>query len=184
MQKSTKSLLAIIATGLVLVAVVRVLEGTGTHLGDVISDALLYLALVLGLVIFLGNIIVTGFWLIMSERSRSQDVLRHAAKVVNWADVYFTAPGVYLIVLSGLVLAERFGGHSTGWILAATITFALSGVVWLLALIPTQNRMVKLASAPDTLDHGFHRLLHKWYIWGSIATVLPPASVALTVVRP
>src|SRR6266540_741565 len=62
---------------------------------------------VLGAVLFLGNIIVTGFWMLLAERNGNEPSIRFAAIGVNWADVFFTAPGVILLLGNGLRSEEH-----------------------------------------------------------------------------
>jgi len=142
---------------------------------------------ILGVVLFMGNIIVTGVWMALSERTMEPKVLQFSTAVANWADVAFTAPGVILIVLSGLTLANRWGGlFATNWITAGAILFAASGFVWAVFLIPSQDKMIRLASSPSEgqLSPQFFRVLHRWYFWGAVATILPLATTILIVVKP
>lgn len=141
-----------------------------------------------GAVLFLGNIIVTAVWMVSAERTRSTAVLRFGAQAVNWLDVIFTAPGVLLLLATGLPLASQWGGVAhTPWIQAALALFALAGVVWMALLIPDQHRMIKLSEPvrPDEpLPPAFFRCLHRWYLWGTVATVLPLISFFLMVLKP
>ena len=148
---------------------------------------------ILGAIIFVGNIVVTGGWMILAERTRETSVIYFASRTVNRADVLFTGPGVILVLLNGLALAEsRWGGwtrfYENSWIAMALILFGLSGIVWVSFLLRYQYRLVRLSAhavkAGDQLPAEFDRVLHKWYIWGSIATILPLVSLYLMVVKP
>ena len=64
-----------------------------------------------GAVIFLGNIIVTGAWMLMAERTYISRVIHFSAKAVIRADFLFTLPGVLLVLINGLIMAyARWGG--------------------------------------------------------------------------
>lgn len=143
---------------------------------------------IFGAVIFLGNIIVTGVWMFLAERTQEVATLRFASKVVNWADVLFTAPGVLLLLANGLILATTWGGIlGVSWITVALVLFTLSGVVWAGFLIPDQNRLIRLsanAQAGETLPKEYFQALHRWYFWGIVATVLPLISLGLMVIKP
>jgi len=143
---------------------------------------------IFGAVIFLGNIIVTGVWMFLAERAQEAVTLRFASKVVNWADVLFTAPGILLLLANGLILATTWGGIlGVSWITVALALFASSGVVWAVFLIPDQNRLIRLsanAQAGETLPKQFFQVLHRWYFWGGVATVLPLISLGLMVIKP
>jgi hypothetical protein len=54
---------------------------------------------------FVGNIVVTAVWMVMAEQSREKVTLHFAVKVVNWADVFFTAPRILLTLANGQIMA-------------------------------------------------------------------------------
>ncbi len=144
---------------------------------------------ILGAVLFLGNIIITGIWMYLAERSKKVPVIQFATKAVNWMDVFFTAPGAVLVLLTGLLQAPHHSGiYTQSWILTGLILFSLSGVVWLLFLIPDQSRLIKLSSEELTknsnLSKKFFMVLRRWYFWGIIATALPLISLAIMVLKP
>ena len=61
---------------------------------------------VLGVVLFLGNLIVTAVWKVLADRTRQVDVIAYAQRLVAVTDIAFTAPGAILIAVSGGVLAR------------------------------------------------------------------------------
>ena len=145
-----------------------------------------------GAVVFLGNIVVTAAWMLMAERTRSISVIHFSAKAVIRADFLFTLPGVLLILMNGLVMVFAVWGgrdtlYSISWISAALALFTASGVIWLSVLIPVQHHMVVFsdpAEYPDSLPPQFFSALHKWYLWGGLAIVLPIGSLYLMVNKP
>jgi len=144
-----------------------------------------------GVVIFVGNVIVTGVWMILADRNGDPNVMRFSVKSVAFADAVFTGPGVVLILLNGLAMAaERYGGwdgfHETSWIVSALVLFALSGVVWGVLLMPAQRKMMSMvaASGSGELPVEFRIEIRTWYIWGTVATVLPIASLVLMIFKP
>lgn len=144
---------------------------------------------IFGAVILLGNIIVSGVWMFLAEQTKQSATLHFASRVVNWADVFFTAPGVLLLLSNGLILAEQWGGIGTRWWIAVGLgLFILGGVVWLGWLIRWQDRLVRLSSHPaasgEQLPEAFFQVLHRWYFWGIVATILPLISFVLMVVKP
>jgi uncharacterized membrane protein len=52
-----------------------------------------------GVVIFLGNIIVTGIWKVMADRTGDPRIIAYAQRLVTITDWIFTAGGVVLILL-------------------------------------------------------------------------------------
>src|SRR3712207_1844820 len=58
---------------------------------------------IVGAVLFLGNILFSAVWLALAERTKEAAMLHFAARVVSWADVVFTAPGIVLLA-NGLIM--------------------------------------------------------------------------------
>ncbi len=142
-----------------------------------------------GAVLFLGNIIVTAVWLVLAEQTRNTATLHFAAKAVNWADVCFTAPGILLLLANGQIMATAaWGGVSPSWIMLALGLFVLSGSVWAGFLLRFQHRLIQLSAQPAAantpLPPAFFRVLHAWYVAGTVATVSPLVSLVLMVVKP
>jgi len=57
---------------------------------------------IFGTVIFLGNIIVTGWWKVMADRTRNPVVIAFAQRQVTLTDFIFTTRGVVLILATGI----------------------------------------------------------------------------------
>lgn len=88
----------------------------------------------------------------MAERKNNPDVMRFAVRMVNWADVFFTVPGIFLLIANGDILSEQWGGvFHVSWIVASLILFALSGIVWLGLLLRYQNRLILLCARQKVL---------------------------------
>ncbi len=184
MHRSTKWLLGEIAIIGVVIAVLNI-AGHPQFL-PYQWHKLLHIA---GAVLFLGNIIVTAVWLVLAEQTRNTATLHFAAKAVNWADVFFTAPGVLLLLANGQILATAgWDGLNTSWIVVALGLFILSGIVWIGFLVRWQHRLIQLSAHPATsnepLPDAFFHVLHAWYIAGTVATVSPLVSLILMVVKP
>lgn len=145
-----------------------------------------------GVVVFLGNIIVTAAWMLMAERTRSLMVIHFSAKAVIRADLLFTLPGVLLILMNGFAMVfANWGGQRAfqelSWITVALALFTASGILWLGVLIPVQHRMAVFSDPSDYMDSPapqFFSALHKWYFWGGVATALPILSLYLMVNKP
>jgi uncharacterized membrane protein len=144
---------------------------------------------ILGVVLFLGNIIVTAVWKTLADRTQSPAVVAYAQRLVTITDVAFTATGVVLIIVSGQVLADDFGGVFSGptWLTIGWSLFIASGVIWLAVLIPVEVRQARLAREfrdSPTIPDRYWRLSTIWAIFGAIATLLPLANLYLMVFKP
>ena len=142
----------------------------------------------LGVVIFLGNIVVTAVWKLLADRTRSPEVVAYAQRLVTITDIAFTATGAALIAVSGPILAEDLGGvGGPAWITWGLGLFAASGVIWVTALIPIQILQARLARrfrTADTIPDRYWRLARLWAVIGAVATLLPLANLYLMVFKP
>src|SRR5512139_3411602 len=143
MHKSTKWLIWEIGAVLLIVAILAFL-----HHPLLFSYQWHKLLHILGAILLVGNIIITGVWMFMAERTNNADVMRFAAKMVNWADVFFTVPGIFLLITNGDILSEQWGGvFQVSWIAASLLLFAFSGVIWLGLLLRYQNSLIALSES-------------------------------------
>ena len=143
---------------------------------------------VVGVVLFLGNIVVTAAWKLLADRTRSPAVVAYAQRLVTITDFAFTAPGAALIAISGPILAEDLGGvGGPGWLTLGFGLFIASGVIWAAGLIPiqiAQARMARRFRNEGAVPPGYWRLATLWAVFGAIATLLPLANLYLMIVKP
>ncbi|MEA3571651.1 DUF2269 family protein [Paenibacillus phoenicis] len=133
---------------------------------------------VLGVLLMVGNIITAAFWKIRADRTGNPQIMHYAAKNVMIADYIFTIPGLVLIVLSGGMMTGSLGYSLTGlnWLTFSLILFAVTGLIWLLILIPMQRKMIRLSSddiESGTVSAAYRKASRNWAVYGTIATLLP-----------
>ena len=171
---------------IIVVAIIIALLGMYRH-PMLLSHQWHRLLHIFGAVLLLGNIIVTAAWMFLAERTRNASSLRFASEAVNWADVFFTVPGVFLLITNGDILAELWGGvFKTGWIAVSLALFVVSGVLWAGFLLRYQNRLIRLSRETSGIQllPEFIKILHKWYAVGATATVILLISLAFMVFKP
>jgi uncharacterized membrane protein len=145
---------------------------------------------VLGAGLLIGNAIVMAVWLTIAGFSRSEPAKRRAARAVNLGDVWFTVPGAVLLLTNGLAMvAERYGGlpavTSTLWIGAGLVLLIVTGIVWAFRLVPAQLALYRLALVDGPLDvPAFRAILNRWYVWGTVATVMPILALVAMTTKP
>ncbi|CAM2011443.1 DUF2269 family protein [Acanthopleuribacter pedis] len=131
----------------------------------------------LGVVLFLGNIIVTAFWKTLADRTGDVAIIRFSQQLVNLTDMVFTAGGASLIVATGLWLVPSWDALlQQAWLFWSLAAFGASAVIWLGLLVPIQWRQTQLLRemSPDgDIDGRYQRLTRWWTIFGMIATILP-----------
>jgi uncharacterized membrane protein len=145
----------------------------------------LFLKLVhlLGVVMFLGNILVGVFWKLSGDSSGNPAVMAYTMASIIKADRIFSVPGI-LILLIGGIAAAVVGNYpilGTGWILWSLIAFIFAG----LAAIPLSRIQSGLLSAVQHANmQEYARLSKGWNVWGTVALVLPFIAFVIMILKP
>ena len=129
----------------------------------------------LGVCLFVGNIIVSAFWKVLADRTRDLAVVRFGSRLVNLTDAVFTGGGATLLAVSGHMMAPVHGGVlTTGWILWSYVLFGFSGLLWLAVLVPIQVKQARLLKgAVGEVPAAYYRLEGVWSAVGILATLVP-----------
>ena len=142
----------------------------------------------LGVVLFLGNIVVTAVWKMLADRTREPRVIAYAQRLVRITDIAFTGTGVVLIVVAGQVLAARYGGvFGPLWLTLGWSLFIASGVIWVGVLVPiqiAQERLARQFARGGTIPDRYWTLGRYWAVFGAVATILPLFNLYLMVFKP
>lgn len=129
---------------------------------------------VLSACLFLGNVIVSGTWAAMAERTRDHRIIQFSNRLVLITDLLFTLTGALGVIITGSMMAQAYGGSSShGWISWSYLLFGLSGLIWLLVLFPIQLKQRLLLRRHDHITSEYLRLSKVWQICGAVATALP-----------
>jgi uncharacterized membrane protein len=73
------------------------------------------------------------------------------------------------------------------WLVWGQSLFGVSGLIWVLVLIPTQiaqARQARAFAAGGAIPESYWRHGRRWAIWGTIATVVPLANLYVMVFKP
>lgn len=142
----------------------------------------------LGVVLFLGNIIVTGVWKVLADRTGEPRVIAYAQRLVTLTDWVFTGGGVVLILAGAYGMAAVAGlDLRQTWLLWGQKLCIASGVIWLVVLIPTQAvpaRKARTFEAGSAIPESYWRHSRRWNIWGTAATLVPLANLYFMVFKP
>jgi len=142
----------------------------------------------IGVVLFIGNIITAAFWKVRADLQKNPILIHNTVKNVMLADYVFTLPGLVLIIVSGIVMAVQANMLVPGlnWLTVSLVLFAITGVVWLTILIPLQRAMIRHSAAcieSGNISREYNQSSRLWAIIGSIATLLPVIILYLMVVK-
>lgn len=143
---------------------------------------------VFGVVLFVGNIIVTALWKIRADRSGDLATVAFAQRTVAAADRVFTVPGIALVIIGGYAMVVRrpWPLHGLPWLEWGQALFYVSALIWIFILVPTQRRLIEVSEAgrqAGRMDPDFARLSRRWAMWGGIATLLPVIVLYLMIAK-
>ena len=134
--------------------------------------------------LFLGNVVVSGIWAAMAERTRNHTIIQFSNRLVLITDLLFTATGAIGVVLTGHLMAGQYGGDTAHpWITWSYILFGVSGLIWMLVLVPIQFKQRLLLQRTTQITREYLQLSRVWQISGAVATVLPLPILYLMVTK-
>lgn len=58
---------------------------------------------IFGIILFLGNIIVTAFWKTFADFSNDWKIISFSQRLVTYTDIFFTALGVFIIAITNMI---------------------------------------------------------------------------------
>lgn len=132
----------------------------------------------IGVVLFVGNIITAAFWKIRADLTKNPVEIHRAVKNVLLADYLFTMPGLVLIIVSGSIMAASAGTPMWGfnWLMLSLILLAVTGIIWAVLLIPLQLKMIRLSAQcikSGSISRAYQDASRLWAVFGIAATLLP-----------
>src|SRR6266478_3496009 len=144
---------------------------------------------ILGVVLLLGNTIVSIFWKFKSDSTKDLKIIAHTHREIRRADRIFSHIGIILILITGFGLwhVDRIKVMQTKWLLWGLILFVISMIVWGAVIVPTEKRLTSLSDKSLTegnVDPGIIRLSKKWYNTAAIFVALMGIILILMVYRP
>lgn len=143
---------------------------------------------IFGVIIFLGNIIVTGIWKIFADYTKDFRIVAFSQRMVTYTDIIFTTSGVLILLIAGFMMAQTYGNFwQVRWIRWGLLLFIASGIIWVSILIPVQiqlhrlaNNFKKIGYIPD--EYWLYERI--WFIFGTIAIILPLCNLYWMVFKP
>jgi uncharacterized membrane protein len=134
--------------------------------------------------LFLGNVVVSGVWAVVAERTGRHAIIQFSNRMVLITDALFTATGALGVVVTGHLMAGRYGGdNSHAWIQWSYLLFGLSGLIWAAVLVPIQFKQRSLLRQSTQITAEYLQWSRIWQIAGAIATVLPLPILYLMVTK-
>ena len=143
----------------------------------------------IGVVLLVGNAIVTLIWKLAADRTRDPRILACAQRLVVVTDWWFTVGGVMLLALGGYgaALVAGLDVLNVGWLVWGQVLLALSGALWAGVLVPAQIRQSRQARAfaeSGEIPASYWRAGRRWAVWGVVATGLLLVAIGVMVAKP
>jgi uncharacterized membrane protein len=124
--------------------------------------------------LFLGNVVVSGIWAALAERTRNHAIIQFSNRLVLITDLMFTLTGAVGVVFTGHLMAAQYGGDGAHpWITWSYALFGLSGLIWMLVLVPIQLKQRKLLQRTTQITSEYLQWSRIWQVSGAVATALP-----------
>ena len=144
---------------------------------------------ILGVILLMGNIIVTAWWKFMADKTKDPSVIAFAQRQVTLTDFVFTAPSAILVVTAGDSMAYNFMANTWDiqWITWGRCLFIASGIIWVTVLIPTQIKQARIARnfvQGTAIPDEYWKLSKRWNIFGALAVLLPLMNIYWMVFKP
>lgn len=142
---------------------------------------------IVGVVLFLGNIIVTGWWKVAANRTHDPRIVAFAQRQVTLTDWVFTLGGSSLVTAAGLGNAVLHDiPLTTPWLAWGLGVFTLSGLLWVTVLVPLQVKLAGMAHAfadAPAIPPDYWPLERAWIIVGTVDILIPLAVVPIMVFK-
>lgn len=143
---------------------------------------------IVGVMLFLGNIIITGWWKNLADRTKNPQIIAFAQRQVTLTDYIFTAGGSVILFVAGFTNVMLYGlSFSAKWLSHGVGLFVVSAIIWVAILIPTQIKQAKMAivfNETGVITDEYWRLCTRWNIYGAIAVLTPIVTVYFMVFKP
>ena len=142
-----------------------------------------------GVVMFLGNIIITGWWKFMANKTHHPAIIAFAQRQVTLTDYVFTAGGAAILLAAGManVMIHDMDILHTRWLAWGLWLFTISGLIWIFILIPIQHKQAKASrefAEGGTIPESYWKREFWWFVFGILATVLPLVNLYWMVYKP
>ena len=99
---------------------------------------------VIGAVLLVGNVTVTGVWALLMYRARAEVPFRPVARAILWTDLLTLSGGAMLTITGILMIRQaRLPWLEMPWLLWGISALVASTLVWLVMLLPDQVRMAR-----------------------------------------
>ncbi len=146
----------------------------------------------LGVILFMGNIIVTGWWKTLADRTGDPRIIAFAQRQVTLTDWLFTFGGVLILLIAAFGMVYHMNNdlmaeiYQTRWLWWGYHLFIVSGIIWAVVLVPMQiiqARMARQFADGSEIPPRYWLYGRIWLWFGILATIVPLANLYWMVVK-
>jgi len=154
----------------------------GERLGGYLDYDALRILHLFGVICFMGNIIVTGWWKTMADRTGDYRIIAFAQWQVTLTDWVVTFGGVVIVIVAAFGMVYQVNTdilqeiHTQRWLWWGYYLFVASGVIWALILIPVQiiqARMARVFGETGVIPPHYWFYGKIWLAFGILAPLIP-----------
>ena len=154
----------------------------GEILGGYLDYETMKILHLFGVICFIGNIIITGWWKTMADRTGDYRIIAFAQRQVTLTDWIFTFGGVVIVIVAAFGMIYQMNEnilqeiHAQRWLWWGYYLFIASGVIWALILIPAQiiqARMARVFGETGIIPPRYWFYGRIWLVFGVLATLIP-----------
>lgn len=125
---------------------------------------------IVGVVVFMGNLIAGPVWLGFAFFAKDRAALAFVGRSIAAADIVLTMPGVQLTVWNGVCLAAAMGGiRAQPWLVESVLLLIGTSLFASTVVLYFQERFVEASQSDD--EGALLRPMLWWSLWGTVVSV-------------
>ncbi len=113
----------------------------------------------------IGTGLGSAFYLFLTYKRATVSTVREVLQLVIIADTIFTAPSVFIQLLTGVLLANMMGLTYTNWFWVVIAVSIIVFVLWIRAAF-IQLKLKRLLEEQGEISSQFHKLMKAWFYLG------------------
>lgn len=134
----------------------------------------------------MGNIIITGWWKVMADKTGDYRIIAFAQRQVTVTDWIFTFGGVVILTIAAFGMVYEMNEnimeevYAERWLFWGYTLFIISGVIWAVILIPVQiiqARMARIFAVTGEIPDRYWFYGRIWIWFGILATIIPLVNI-------
>ena len=142
-----------------------------------------------GVILFMGSLVLGGWWKRRIDRSDDVGVVAFGQRQVSIADLLFGLVGYVLVLVSGFLNAWwYFDYHGTFFLFWGLTVFLGVGISWGAVQIPAQRGQARLAREAagdgEPLPERYRTLGRRWAVAWAVSVALSALNLGMMIYKP